>query len=137
MSVARRSDALVAQGIRNRIIDELEVAASLEEQLDYERKVPVARVPAETINGWYDWTVGLRLGEFGPPLYTPEEVAALEAFDRVIAEVSSETDDLNRTVAEVAGTPPWQKLMAHAAKALEVMMRRGRFGEDSEADVIH
>jgi hypothetical protein len=49
------SRRVVEQRVRNRIIEYLEVASSLEAQQEYERDVPIAYIPYEVINQWDDW----------------------------------------------------------------------------------
>ena len=48
------SERLVAQRIRNRIIEYLELAASYAAQEEYQRVAPI-NVPSEVMNQWEDW----------------------------------------------------------------------------------
>jgi hypothetical protein len=48
------SEQKLDQSTRNRIIEYLELAASAEKQLAYERAVPIAWVPVELIEMWSD-----------------------------------------------------------------------------------
>jgi hypothetical protein len=47
-------ERVAEQRVRNRIIEYLELAASLAAQADYDSAVPIAHVPYEVINQWED-----------------------------------------------------------------------------------
>ena len=49
------SPRVVEQRVRNRVIEYLELAASFQEQQEYERNAPIAHIPYEVINQWEDW----------------------------------------------------------------------------------
>jgi hypothetical protein len=81
---------LLLQRIRNRIIEYLELAASADEQRDYERRVPIAHVPNEMINQWEDWVNGDDLDRYGPPVFSEDERRALRSFNSVLLAVADE-----------------------------------------------
>lgn len=127
------SQQLLQQRIRNRIIDYLELAASADEQRDYERRVPIAQVPNEMINQWEDWVDGDDLDWYGPPVFSEDERQAVRSFQSVWLAVADDTPNpMPHSIDLLLGTPVWARLMAGAQAALAVFERRGRFDEDVE-----
>jgi hypothetical protein len=61
-------------------------------QRAYAAGIPAISVPNEVINQWEDWVQNQDLSDFGPPVFTPEEVAALAAFGRTWARVADATE---------------------------------------------
>ena len=129
----RPSDRLVAQRIRNRVIEYLEMAASYEDQREYERNVPIAHIPSEVINQWEDnFPRGLHHYASDREAYTPDEFAALESFADVWRSTADAVPDDWPTLAEAQAMPEWSQLRQGAVKALAVFMRRGKLPEDDE-----
>jgi len=52
--------------------------------------VPVVSVPTEIINDWDDWTQG-RWCLFKPPIFSVNEVGALQIYDDCLNNVCSKT----------------------------------------------
>jgi hypothetical protein len=123
---------ILDQRVRNRIIDQLDLCSSYEIQLQYEKDVPIADVPAEVIQGWFDWSPEENLKRWGPPVYTEEEVQALQCFHHVIDVVADLMGDEYSSVADVQSLPVWDKLRAAAAQTLAVLAKRGKLDEDAE-----
>jgi hypothetical protein len=127
------SRRLVAQRIRNRIIEHLQLTASFDDQLQLQSDVPFVRVPAEVINGWEDWMPGdPRLLEFAEGVYTPEEVVAIIAFHDVWDSVADRTPDPLPSLRETQALPEWRDLRDSARQALAVLLERGPFPDDIE-----
>jgi len=133
MSDQELSQQLLHQRIRNRIIEYLELAASADEQREYERRAPMAHVPNEMINQWEDWVNGDDLDWYGPPIFSDDERHALRSFNSVWLAVADETPDpMPSSIELLLGTPVWARLMAEAQAALMVFEKRGRFDEEVE-----
>jgi hypothetical protein len=124
---------VIDQRVRNRIIEFLEVAASLEEQGRWERDFPIERsIPYEVINRWEDnFPTDPRRVEL-PNVYSREEVAVLREFQGVWELAADALPETFPSVAEVESMPEWQRLMRAAEKASAVFAKRGRLPEDHE-----
>jgi hypothetical protein len=133
MSDQKISRQLVHQRIRNRIIEYLEIAASTEEQRDYERRVPIAQVPNEMINMWEDVVHADNWDWYSRPVFSIEESEAIRAFHDVWLAVADETPEpMPHTIELLIGTPAWNRLMVAARDTLQVLSLRGRFDEETE-----
>jgi hypothetical protein len=127
------SDRLLQQRIRNRIIEYLEVASSPDEQRDYERRVPVAQVPAEMIEQWSDSVDAEDLDWYAPPVFSRHENEAIRRFHDVwLVVVEQLPDPLPFTIEALIGTPLWDRLVAAARTALTIFEKRGRLDEEVE-----
>jgi hypothetical protein len=131
----RPTERLVAQRIRNRVIEYLEMAAPYEDQREYERNVPIANVPYEVINQWEDnFPQGLHHYASDREAYALEEFAALENFVVVWCSTTDALPDDWPTLSQVQAMPEWDELRQAAASALAVFTRRGKSPEDHEVD---
>ena len=82
MSDAKPSATLLRQRIRNRLFEVMRAAATFE---------GVASVGAfETINGWDDFSQPERF--YQPPVFSPDECLAIEAFGRALDHASDATE---------------------------------------------
>lgn len=127
------SPQLLRQRIRNNIIAYLEVAASAEEQREYERNVPIAQVPNEMINQWEDSVRPDDFAWYGEPVFTREENQAMQDFHAIWSEVADATPNpMPCSVEFLIGTAVWDRLMSSASVALHVFMKRGRFDGEIE-----
>lgn len=124
---------LLAQRIRNGIIEDLELYASYEKQNNYQRAVPFVHVPAEAIELWVDWDPDFE-AQLAGPAYSPEEVEALRRFDAVWEEVFDSTPNPLPALAVLQQSAPWLQLREAAAECLAIMNKRGRLPEDALAD---
>jgi hypothetical protein len=116
--------------IRNRIIEALELTASLEKQFVYERSVPIAQVPAEVICQWKD-TFGCYGGaELNNLIYSKAEIEAADAFQIVWDDVCSLLPHPLPNLTTLTKDTDWLRLLAAARAALAVFMVRGRLSED-------
>ena len=129
------SVVLLRQRIRNNIIDYLELAASPDEQREYERNVPIAQVPNEMINMWEDQVDSNDLDWYCPPVFSPEENTAIRQFHEIWNRVADETPSpMPYTIEALIDTEPWSRLADAARRALDVFNQRGRFDSEVEED---
>lgn len=124
---------VLAQRIRNRLIEYLETASSYKEQHEYERNVPIAHVPDEIINQWEDWVDGARLDWFEEPVFSPREQEAIRTFHAVWDGVAKDTPKSLPSLSALVGTEPWERLQRAAVRALAVFAVRGKFDEERDA----
>ena len=124
------SSTVIAQRIRNRIIEYLEMASSYEEQREYERNVPIAHVPSEIICQWEDWVRGGRLDWFREPVFSAAEQTAIREFHLIWRSVADDTPKMLPPLSDLIGTEPWERLRGGAELALKVFQPRGKFDEE-------
>jgi len=128
------SDRLVRQRIRNRIIENLELAASFELQQDYESRVPFITA-FEVLEGWNDWLRADPRRELPHAVLTIDEVAALGPVHVCIEEATIELRQYEfPTMEQAQGLPKWSALRDQSAVALAVLSQRGRMSEDVEEE---
>lgn len=128
------SRRLIAQRVRNRVIEYLELASSFEDQLMYQRNVAHigVNVASETINQWEDWIpVDPRTHEFSD-VYTADEVRAVREYHVVWNDVADRTPPVLPCLEAVQELPAWDELRQAALAALGVFERRGALPEDRE-----
>jgi hypothetical protein len=123
------SKRIVLQRLRNRIIESLELAASHDSQLEYQKSAPLIDVPAQVINLWEDfvgddWRQHYTAGE----VFTAREIDAIASFHPVWDEIAQQAPDL--PLDALIHTPAWLRLAKSAMAALEVFLERGRLPED-------
>jgi hypothetical protein len=123
---------LLLQRIRNRVIDYLELAASFEEQLDYQKNVPIAHVPDEIINEWDDCASLSFQPDFIEPVFSASEQQAVRQFHAVWDAVANETPDPLPALESLQLTPEWIRLRDSAKVALSIFQIRGRLSDDVE-----
>jgi hypothetical protein len=127
------SPRVLAQRIRNRLIEYLETASSYEEQREYERNAPIANVPNEMINQWEDWVDGTKIDLFEEPVFSPREREAIRTFHAVWDSVAKDTPETLPTLSEFIGTEPSERLRQAAETALGVFAVRGKLDEERDA----
>ena len=127
------SPMVLAQRIRNRIIEYLELASSYEKQREYERSAPIAHVPSEVICQWEDWVDDKRLNEYAEPVFSPEEQATLRDFHEIWNSVADDTPKTMPPLSDLIGTEPWERLRQRAELTLRIFEARGRFNEEWDA----
>ncbi len=126
------SAMLVAQRVRNRIIEYWQTASSFEAQLEYEAAVPIVHVPKEMINEWEDWVQSDHPEWYVEPVYSLAEQVAIRDFHTVWQSVLNDTPDTLPPLSDLIGTEPWERLRAGAERALTVFDLRGKFDEECE-----
>lgn len=120
--------------MRNRIIEYLDLAASYEQQAEYEATAPpFVNVPDEVINQWGDWVpIDPRTDAKHLSVFSAEEVRAMCEFQGVFdAVVRALPKDLP-TIRDMQALPAWNHLRIAASKASEVFAVRGKMPEDDE-----
>jgi len=133
MAEQKISRQLVQQRVRNRIIEYLELAASAEQQRDYERRAPIAKMANEMINQWEDWVNADRWDWYSQPVFSAEESKAIQSFHAVWLGVADQTPvPMPHTIEELIGTSAWNCLMVAASDTLKVFSLRGRFDDEEE-----
>lgn len=122
---------MVEQRIRNRIIEYLDLAASYEAQMAYQKAVPFVTVPYEVINQWDDCvTTDPRDVARHPGVFSLDEVRALCDFQAVLAVVTDAVPDDRPSLVDVQALPQWDRLRRAASTARAVFAIRGRMPED-------
>jgi len=124
------SRQIVAQRIRNRIIDYFELASSFDKQLEYEHAAPI-HVPHEIINQWEDWNPE-SIANVGEPVFESHESEAIAAFSRIWNQVAEATPNPLPPLRELQQSSQWNVLRGAAEVALLVFLKRGRFPEEVE-----
>lgn len=126
---------VLMQRVRNRIIEVLELTSSFDQQLAYEKAVKIAYVPDEVIAQWGDWVNAQSLKDITYPVFSADEVAAINLFNdasnEIIRDIPKTTPDLDT----LQRSEPWLQLRQAALACLDVMNRRGRFPEDDQLKV--
>ena len=103
--------------IRTLLREQLSLLADVEAQREYERRVPIANVPAELFCGWFDHA------------YLPESPAFQAAFNRFELDALAEFNDLFTAVGaelpeplprlcNLQALPAWGRVVSGASKAL-------------------
>ncbi|ALN90951.1 hypothetical protein [Lysobacter gummosus] len=127
------TDRIINQRIRNRIIEYLELAASFEEQSQYQAAAPYVHIPNEIINQWEDWVHADWREYMTAPTFSHDEVDAIERFHTVWDAVAADTPDPLPSLKILFGTQQWQRLASAAAEASAVFRVRGRLSENEAA----
>lgn len=120
----RASEMLVDQRIRNRVMENLEIASSYEEQRGLDSN--------EIINMWEDPIARTCLSQYKEPVFSQGEQEAMREFDAIWESVADNTANPMPPLSELVGTEIWERLRVGAEKALAVFRVRGRFDEDRE-----
>ncbi len=103
---------------KQQIREMLQLLASADEQLLYERNVPHVNITVELVSMWFD---DLFHGHAptAEPGFTAEEHAALEEFHRFYEERLGRLPESRGTVRTWLEAPVWREVMQAARKALE------------------
>lgn len=107
---------------RQNVIETLQLISSREEQLDYQRDVPIAHVTAEIFCHWTDgcYQNGKFLKEkWCISAFSATELQAIAEFNETLNQVSDSALEL-RSIDQFVLTPEWAKLSEAAARALRV-----------------
>ena len=133
MDESQPSERVVEQRIRNQIIEYFELAASYDEQLAYEKNVPIAHVPYEVIDQWTDCVpAGTLKAVKDPSVFSTSELHELHDFQLVWASTASAVPDDYPLLRDVQALPAWDRLRQQAERALRVFEVRGKLPEDRE-----
>jgi hypothetical protein len=114
---------------RYHIIEALQLIASREAQLEYQRNVPIAYVTDEIFCAWDDFYDESHVHEeWFLASFSAEERQALAAFDALLIEVASCIEG-EPDIEDFVLTPEWAKMSQAAAATLEILQQ----GEDTPA----
>jgi hypothetical protein len=102
--------------LRDKVRELLALLASEGEQLDYERQVPIADVPAELLCMWFDDTYHPGPGWHAE--FTSGDMEALARFHTVYESLAERLPSTQGTVRTWLADPSWRKIMNAAAVAL-------------------
>ncbi len=92
----------------------LEVIASKEDQVDYDKKVPVANVPAELVCMWFDDSYHPNSSQY-KEAFSIEEQEILSKFNSFF---DARVDRLPKNLAELQVDPQWNEIVNAAQEVL-------------------
>ena len=109
------------RGLRESIVDTLKIIASKRAQIEYEKNVPIANVPAELACMWFD------------DLYHPKAYLFLESFSEeeraVLAKFNAfyeaRLDSLPKTLKELHKSSEWNEVCEKANEVLSELRPLG------------
>lgn len=110
-------DSESKKSIRNGIINVLELWASKERQLDYQKRSPIADVSSELFCQWIDDCYHLDSLVKGC-VFSGVEIAALEEFNEVILQIASTTPIQLPNIDKFMLTEEWKRVHLSAIKTL-------------------
>jgi hypothetical protein len=126
------SGLLILQRIRNRIIEELELTSSFEEQRRYDIAAPLAHVPSEVVCGWEDWVDDKKINGYGPPVFSEAEVLAIKVYHAQWQGIVDSLRVAQLSLDQVQELDQWKRLSVAAQHALKAFTKRGKLPEDIE-----
>ncbi|MDH5181629.1 MAG: hypothetical protein OEZ39_00325 [Gammaproteobacteria bacterium] len=119
---------LVYKRIRNRIIDVLEVTASLDKQAEFGAN--------EVVNLWEDWVDDEQLIHYMEPVFSREEQIAMADYHGQWKSVVDAFPQQMPKLEMLHKDQHWLDLTAAAHRLLQVFAKRGRLIEDDPHDSI-
>lgn len=135
MTEEKPSEQLILQRIRNSLIEYLQIAASFEHQVEYQKAVPFVNVPNEVINMYEDCVPEKSLLHvWGPPVFSIEEIDALMQFHNTWCEVTDSVPDPLPRLELTLKLPEWELLRLAAEEALGIFSVRGSLPENQEIE---
>ena len=102
---------------RKQIIELLQLFASEEQQLAYEKDVPHVDITAELLCMWFDDQYHPDVRHFSS-CFSPEELGALAEFHRFYDERADRLPESQGTVRTWLADPAWQEIMRKAESTL-------------------
>jgi len=112
--------------IRAAVLEVLELISSKEKQIEYQKNVSLAQVPAELFCRWGD----IYLFKDDPATYkaifSSSELNILEEFDAVLGSISEATPNELPLLTDFIATDEWKKLSDAAANALSKLSKLKR-----------
>jgi len=97
---------------RQIVVEQLELLASENEQLEYERNVPRVDITAEMISGWFDTSYHPADAHFCS-CFSESELAALSAFSAALSDLHARLPGSNGTVASWLASSSWLLKLGH------------------------
>lgn len=122
--MAEISERLLAQRLRNRIMEVLSIY-STDEDWEY-------LGPDEVMNQWEDFVDEIRMPLYIEPVFTKQEQDNLRAFHNFWTEYCNSTPKNMPPFKEIKATSEWQSLKTEAQKLLEIFELRGSLNEEVE-----
>jgi len=123
-TLAEISEKLLAQRLRNRIMEVLSIY-STDEDWEY-------LGPDEVMNQWEDLVDEIRMPIYIEPVFTKQEQENLRAFHNLWTEYCNSTPKNMPPFKEIKATSEWQSLKTEALKLLEIFELRGSLSEEVE-----
>ena len=105
---------------RNQLLESLQMLADLQAQIDYERRVPNANVPAELVCDWFD---DLAI-EQGTAMLEPGDATLVAEFTRLF-EVRLDELPTAGGVAALHASTAWHEIVRAARTTLAALERGG------------
>jgi hypothetical protein len=106
--------------VREAVLRQLELLASLELQAKYERDVPAADVPAELVCGWFD---DLDLPASASSVFVGKDLESVRAFSDSFEKARKDTQGLS--LSELHSNPKWLKVAENARILLQQLCVAG------------
>jgi hypothetical protein len=103
----------------NSAIELLSLISSYDEQLEYEKSVPIANVPAELICMWFDDFYHLT-DEFTKD-FSSKELSALSTFNDLYEDKLPFLLELKSEIVEFHNSTAWKDVSEAASKALQIL----------------
>lgn len=124
-------DIVIAQRIRNNLIQYFELASSEHDLLEYQRNAPIAQVLVELVEQLEDSFVfeHVKDGWYKEPTYTQEEINAVLNF-KEIWKMLIDMPDYVDSIGNFLSSNYWPPFQKEAEKTLKVFMKRGYLSED-------
>ena len=107
-------------GVRDAVLSQLELLASLELQAKYERDVPAADVPAELVCGWFD---DLDLPASASGVFAGKDLESVHAFSKSFEKTLKDVEGLS--LLELHANPAWLKVAENARLLLQQLRGAG------------
>lgn len=123
-ALSKISDKLLAQRLRNRVIEVLSIYS---EDEDWE-----LLGPDEVINQWEDFVDERRLPLYVEPVFSKQEREALLTFHQLWLQYCESTPRFMPAFEELRKTSEWQHLKHQASILQKVFEQRGKLDEETE-----
>jgi hypothetical protein len=109
---------------RAMVLDWLDLLGSAQEQLDYQRSVPIANVSAELFCVWFDDLVCY----FEEGVFTEAELDPLRTFTKELDSVGQQLGATPPDIRDLVQLPSWLRIMAMAVETAEAIRSAGSSG---------
>jgi len=109
-----------APSVRDAVLKELELLASLELQAKYERDVPAADVPAELMCGWFD---DLDLPASASGVFSGKDLGSVRSFSDSFDEAIKDLQGLS--LSQLHSNPVWLQVVENARILLQQLQGAG------------
>jgi hypothetical protein len=110
----------VSDELRKSIIEHLQLLSSFEAQIEYERTVPLADVPAELVCIWFD-DLYQPDSQLFQAAFTRSEREILATFHEQFEKVSDSLPEPIPSIAELHARKEWQEMNAAALATLRAL----------------